>query len=139
SVDVDVDGRLPFLRQGRQTTVENENIARAEDFECPPDAWRRKKPAAVIDDDRVILRNAEVSNRLSELTGAGQHVPQVGRIVCDGIDVEKDRTWNMPGKIFGLRVPLLCGQIVGAIDNGDARLAELAVQPFGRFEPAARC
>src|SRR5262245_49647259 len=98
-----------------------------------------KKPAAVIDDDRVILRNAEVSNRLSELAGAGQHVRQVGRIVCDGIDVEKDRTWNMPGKIFGLRVPLLCGQIVGAIDNGDARLAELADQPFGRLEPAARC
>src|SRR5262249_60503562 len=51
--------RPPFLRPGRQTTVENENIARAEDFECPPNTWRRKKPAAVISYGRVTFLTAQ--------------------------------------------------------------------------------
>ena len=57
--------------------------------------------------------------------------------VGDGVDVEEHRARNMRGEIFRLGVALLRRQIIGGVDDDDVRLAELAGEPFGGFEPAA--
>ena len=67
-----------LLLPGGQTAIENEHIARTKNFECPPDARRRKKSAAIINNDRVVFRDAQFSNRFGKLIGPGQHVRQVG-------------------------------------------------------------
>ena len=130
-------GRAAFALPGRQTAIEDIDVARAEDTERPPDARRRIQPGAVIDDDRILLRNSEIAGGRAELVRPRQHVGQLGRMIGDCIDVEEHRAGNMSGSVLRPGIAILRRQVVGPVDDGDVRLAELAGKPFGGLQPAA--
>src|SRR4029077_15565967 len=132
-------GWSAFRFPGGQAAIEDIDLARTEYPERPPDARSRVETAAIVDDDRIFLRNSEIAGGRAELVGSRQHVGQLGRMIGDRVDVEEHRARNMRGNIFGPGIAVLRWKVVGPVDDDDIRLAELAGKPFGGLEPAARC
>ena len=109
---VEPGGEMARLRQGlalreraplgdpfRQAAVEDGDVALAEGAEGPPDG-APKQADAVIDNDLHAVADAEPTHGAGEGHRIGQHVRQAGRMVGDGVDVEKHRPGDVGFREF---------------------------------------
>lgn len=102
-----------------------------ENFERPEGAHGSHGAATgIITNDMVVIRDAERTHIRPELIGIRQHVWEVSFLVSYGVNVEKNRAWDVCFRKFGLRVPLGCGQVKARVDERNAWQTEVVRNPL---------
>src|SRR5262249_17911374 len=109
--------RPPFRCPLREAAIENEHVLRTEEPERPPHPWRGKQPGAVVNNDRVALRDADLSDRLGKLLGRWEHMRQGDRLVGDLVDVKAHRARDVTGEILGGCVTFHRREIERSVDD----------------------
>ena len=103
----------------------------AEDAKHPPDARRGKQAFGVVDDDMVVIADAECANCGGEGIRCRQHVRQRASGVGCRIDVEIAGAGNMRRCVFGFAVAAGRRQVPGTVEISDRWIFEPRGQPFG--------
>ncbi len=57
-----------------------------------------------------------------------------GGAVADVLDVEEERTWNVPGGVLGASIAAAARKIEAAVEDAQPRIVEMLLQPLGRAQ-----
>jgi hypothetical protein len=107
---------------------------RAEDAQHPPGAGGAVQGRVVVDDEAVAVAQPQSLHPARELVLGRQHVRGGVGAVHDLVEIQEDGTRNMLGFIIRPRVAAGAGQEDGRVDDPEVGRAELARQPFGRYQ-----
>ena len=117
---------------GRKAALQDLHVADAEGLQHPAHPRRREQAHPVIDHDVGAVADAERPHAGGEDLRARQHVGQGRGLVAHRVDVEPDRTGDVPGQILGPGIAPLRRQVPGPVEDHDVGRAETGMEPFGR-------
>ena len=110
---------------GAETPVEDVDVLGAEGAEGPPGSWGGEDAVLFVDDDGVVVADAEGGHAAGEGFGCGQHVGERGGVVGELFDVEEDGAGDVLGEVAGVSVD----------GGGDAYGREGGVEDDGVRDP----
>ncbi len=123
--------RPPLGQPLREAAVENRDPVVRERPEGPPDPRGGGGADAVVDDDPVMVADAEPADRGGKFAFRRQHVRQIGAPVADAVDIEEPRAFDVHPLVILARIAAAAGEMKAAVEDADLRVAQVRGEPGG--------